>query len=216
MLVPAGGLSHDHTEWISSGKKFFLPVKVLSKIYRGIYFSMLNELIDRGQIMLPDGTDQSQIKKLVYQKAWNVYCKKSMASPHSVVQYLGRYTHRVAISNQRIRSFSSSKVAFSYKNYRKRLTGQVIALQAMDFIKRFLRHILPTGFYKIRYSGILACCNNKTLQICHQIIGSQQHVAILHGLTAQQVYAVVSGNPTGKCKKCQKGQMKTILEIPPG
>lgn len=106
MLVPAGGISDDHTEWVCSGRQFFLPVKVLSKIYRGIYWSMLNELIDNDQLRLPDELNKQQIKQLVYQKEWNVYCKKSIDSPNAVVQYLGRYTHRVAISNQRILSLS--------------------------------------------------------------------------------------------------------------
>ncbi|MFY0652970.1 MAG: IS91 family transposase [Cyclobacteriaceae bacterium] len=216
MLVPAGGLSADRAEWIGSRKKFFLPVKVLSRIYRGVFWSMLQSLIDQEKVRLPDGFTKDQIKKLVYQKDWNVYCKKSMASPHAVVQYLGRYTHRVAISNQRILSLKAGKVALSYKNYRTRLSGQIITLDAIEFIGRFVRHILPNGFYKIRYTGLLSCCNAKLIETCKQLLARPSHVSILDGLSAEEVYHVVSGKPSRICGKCRKGAMETISEIPPG
>lgn len=144
MIVPAGGISDDGREWIPSRKKFFLPVRVLSKIYRGAVWSMIQRRAD--QIRLPEGHDINSIKAAVYRKEWNVYAKKSMASPTSVVRYLARYTHRVAISNERIVSLRDRKVSFWWKNYKVNKTRQVITLDVGEFIGRFLRHVLPTGF----------------------------------------------------------------------
>ena len=103
MIVPAGGLSADGVEWIRAGNKFFLPVKALSKVFRGVMWSLLQKQIDQGNIQLPsDVALVTALKKQLYEKNWNVYTKKSLAGPQSVVQYLGKYTHRVAISNSRI------------------------------------------------------------------------------------------------------------------
>ena len=154
MIVLAGGLSEDGTEWVHAGKKFFLPVKALSSVFRGVMWAMLEQGINTGTIQLADNfSNVHSLKKDLYAKNWNVYAKKSLASPESVVQYLGRYTHRVAISNNRLVDASEGKVTFRWKNYRQRLNKQVMSLEAKEFIGRFMRHILPSGFYKIRYYG---------------------------------------------------------------
>ncbi|MEQ8810925.1 MAG: IS91 family transposase [Imperialibacter sp.] len=159
MLVPAGGLSEDGVEWVNAGKKFFLPVKVLSSIFRGVLWDKLKSKIESGHIKLADNfSDTTTLKAALYAKNWNVYIKKPLAGPESVVQYLGKYTHRVAISNNRLVSASDGKVSFRWKDYRKRLTKQLLSLDAQEFIGRFLRHILPSGFYKIRYYGLLRIC----------------------------------------------------------
>jgi hypothetical protein len=164
MLVPAGGLSEDGIEWVHAGKKFFLPVKALSKVYRGVLWSLLEKHIISGKIKLADNfSNVGELKKALYSKNWNVYAKKSLAGPESVVQYLGRYTHRVAISNSRLVSADEGKVVFRWKNYRKRLSKQLLVLDSREFIGRFMRHILPTGFYKIRYYGLLAPANNNKM-----------------------------------------------------
>lgn len=216
MIVPAGGLSEDHNEWVPSRKKFLLPVRVLSKIYRGIYWSKLEELINDERIRLPDGLNKDQLKHLVYKHEWNVYSKKSMASPHTVVQYLGRYTHRVAISNQRISSISDRKVTFKYKNYLKRGSAQTMTLEVMEFIRRFVSHILPTGFYKIRYTGILACCHTKLKEIVQQLIGQSQYISLLDGLSAAEVFAVLTGKTPHLCPECKIGMVEVVGEIQSG
>ena len=165
MLIPGGALSADGTEWVRAGKKFFLPVKALSKVFRGVMWSMLEKEIRLDKLRLPDHMlSLPNLKRILYEKNWNVYTKRSMAGPQSVVRYLGNYTHRVAISNSRLAAVSQGKVTFRWKDYRKALNKQLLTLNVDEFIGRFMRHILPTGFYKIRYYGILATANKAKKQ----------------------------------------------------
>ncbi|MBE0639391.1 MAG: IS91 family transposase, partial [Bacteroidales bacterium] len=172
MIVPAGGLSDDQTEWIRSGKKFFLPVKALSAVFRGVLCRLLEQGVEQGKLKLPDDTASfRQIKNLCYQKKWVVYCEKPFAGPQNLINYLGNYTHRVAISNHRIADFNDGKVTFSYKDYKTAGLSKTITLDADEFIRRFLQHVLPCGFYKIRYFGFMAICNIKTkLDLCFTLI----------------------------------------------
>lgn len=214
MIVPAGGLSEDGTEWVHAGKKFFLPVKALSSVFRGVMWTMLEHGINTGTIQLADNfSDIGGLKKDLYAKNWNVYAKKSLASPQSVVQYLGRYTHRVAISNSRLLDASEGRVTFRWKNYRKRLNKQVMRLEAQEFIGRFMRHILPSGFYKIRYYGLLATASQRK-EIAIRLINKPQPISLLEGLTTKQVIRVVTGKDPDICPKCHRGKLtsKSVLE----
>jgi hypothetical protein len=214
MIVPAGGLSADGVEWVHAGKKFFLPVKVLSKIFRGVLWGLLEKQLSLKNIKLPDHLELYALKKELYSKNWNVYVKKPLAGPGSVVRYLGRYTHRVAISNSRIVRVAEGKVTFRWKDYRKGIKNQLLTLDAQEFIGRFMRHILPCGFYKIRYYGLLAAVNgNKKLQ-CATLLNQPVYVPLLQGLSAKQVLHLVTGNDPGICPKCKKGKMlpHTILD----
>lgn len=215
MLVPAGGLSEDEMEWINAGKKFFLPVKALSSVFRGVMWSMLEKQIKSGNIKLADNfSDVGSLKKALYTKNWNVYAKKPLAGPESVVQYLGRYTHRVAISNNRLVSVDDGMVTFQWKDYRKRLNKQLMTLDSQEFIGRFLRHVLPSGFYKIRYYGLLASANHSKKEQCFCLIGKAQPVSLLQDLGARQVLKVVTGKDPDLCPKCYHGKLipKTVLD----
>jgi hypothetical protein len=156
------------------------------------------------------------LKKKVYEKNWNVYCKKSMAGPQSVVQYLGKYTHRVAISNSRIVNIEAGKVTFRWKDYRKNLSNRLITLDATEFIGRFMRHVLPSGFYKIRYYGLLAAANGNKRQQCSLLIDKPLHVPLLQGLSARQVLEIVTGNDPDICPKCKQGRMVVIKVLTGG
>jgi len=154
MIVPAGGLDEDGIEWCSSHGKFFLPVKALSSMFRGIVCRMLKEGIELKQIDIPSKiTSFETLKDKLYEKNWNVYSKKSFGGVDGVLQYLGRYTHRVAISNSRIKSADSKGVDFYWKDYRNKNRIKLMRLDTAEFIRRFLMHVLPSGFYKIRYYG---------------------------------------------------------------
>jgi hypothetical protein len=215
MIVPGGGLSADGVEWIRAGKKFFLPVKVLSKVFRGVMWSLLQKQIAQGNIRLPNDMPlPAVLKKQLYEKNWNVYTKNSLAGPQSVVQYLGNYTHRVAICNSRIVAIDRGKVTFKWKDYRKGLHNQLLTLEAEEFIGRFMRHVLPSGFYKIRYYGLLASSNRIKRQRCMALINKPLHVPLLAGLSAKQVIKVVTGKDPDTCPKCKKGKMlpHTILD----
>ena len=216
MIVPAGGLSEDGVEWVLSGKKFFLPVKVLSRLFRGILCRLLEQAAANVKIRLPDEVgDFDRLKQLIYAKPWVVYAKNPFAGPEHVIEYLGRYTHRVAISNHRIISEKDGKVTFRYKDYRTGALNRQMTLETTEFIRRFLQHVLPCGFYKIRYLGILAQCNAKTkLQTCFDLIDKEIFFPQLEGLTATEVLQQITGKDPFQCPVCGKGRMKTVTVWP--
>jgi len=217
MLIPAGGLSADGVEWVKAGKKFFLPVRALSKVFRGVLWSLLEKQFDKGNIRLPDEVVPLHIlKRRLYEKNWNVYSKKSMAGPQSVVQYLGKYTHRVAISNNRLVALDEGKVTFRWKDYRKGIENRLLTLDAQEFIGRFLRHVLPSGFYKIRYYGLLAAANGAKRQQCMAPIDKPLHMPLLQGLTIKQVLQTVTGKDPYRCSKCKTGTMLPYTILAPG
>ena len=209
MIVPAGGLSDDQMEWIPSAEKFFLPVKLLSNIFRGILCRLIGQAVGKGELLLPDNTsDFAKLKTVCYQKNWVVYCQKPFAGPEGIIRYLGNYTHRVAISNHRIEAFENNKVTFSYKDYKTRATQKSMILEVNEFIRRFLQHILPSGFYKIRYFGILALCNMRSkLETCFTLIETRSYLPVLEGLNSLEVWRVISGKDLMCCPKCKKGKM---------
>jgi len=211
MIVPAGGLSFDQTEWVTSGKKFFLPVKALSKIFRAMLCRLIGEHIDAGIIKLPDGlTSFTELKKKLYQKNWNVFSKKAFGGANSVIRYLGQYTQRVAISNNRIIKCNNSKVTFRWKDYRKSLKGKFMELKVDEFISRFFQHILPSGFYKIRYYGLLASANSMSKkEVVFQLIGKATYLSSLEGLSGLEILQLVTRIDLSWCPKCKKGRMRT-------
>jgi hypothetical protein len=154
MLVPAGGLSEDSIEWIKTGKKFFVPVKILSRVFRGKFIQQLEKLCMKGEIDIAGNF--SALKAELYKKNWVVYSKKTFTGPGQVIKYLGRYTHRVAISNNRIIAHEQDKVAFRWKDYRDHNRWKTMQLDTLEFMRRYLLHVLPVNFYKIRYYGIFS------------------------------------------------------------
>src|SRR4030042_2638687 len=166
MLVPAGGLDTDGWQWVKSPKKFFVPVKALSKIFRACYVRLLSEALRDGKLELPEKRSElitpESLKKELYKTDWVVYCKKCFAGPGQVITYLGRYTHRVAISESRIIEADENHVLFRWKDYTDHNLHKQMSLKTPEFIRRFMLHILPTGFYKIRYFVIFACVNRAT------------------------------------------------------
>jgi len=213
MIVPAGGLSEDEMEWVPSGKNFFLPVKVLGALFRGILCGLLDKTIISGLVRLPD--DDSNFKHLrnkLYEKSWNVYIKKPFAGPERVVEYLGKYTHRVAISNHRIISDRDCKITFRCKDNKTGMFTKQITLDANEFIRRFMQHVLPCGFYKIRYLGIMALCNvQEKCNLCFNLIGKESFLPVLEGLPAFDVFRIITGKDPFSCPVCKIGKMKTIL-----
>ncbi len=173
-IVPGGGLSNDGLRFIQSSKKFFIPVKVISRKFRGNFLYHLKQAWNEGKIKLFNNAlellaDNNFLNFLttLYNKDWIVFCKKPFNSPHHVVKYLGRYTHRVAISDARIQEFDDSMVIFKWKDYKDHSKVKFMKLQADEFVRRFLLHVLPSGFTKIRHYGILSSRNiNTKLLLC--------------------------------------------------
>lgn len=209
MIVPAGGLSHDLSEWVPSGKKFFLPVKALSAVFRGILCRLLEKAIISGEIKLPDEIDSfKKIKDKCYLKHWVVYCEKPFSGTDRLIRYLGNYTHRVAISNHRLIAQQDERVTFSFKDYTQHAVTKTITLDANEFIRRFMQHVLPSGFYKIRYFGFMAICNIKSkLAECFTLIGKTTFLSQLEGLPAIDVWRNITGIDPLKCPRCCIGKM---------
>ena len=215
MIVPAGGLSEDGSEWIPAHKKFFLPVKVLSAIFRGILFRNMEKAIGKGEVMLPDKIQDIEVlKKICYEKKWVVFAKKPFAKPENLINYLGNYTHRVAISNNRILKYENGKVIFGYKDYKNAGLRKVMTLDENEFIRRFLQHVLPSGFSKIRYFGFMALRFIKSnLDNCVEILNKQVLIPQYEGLNAQEIVRTLFKRDLTCCVKCKKGRMLSKLII---
>jgi hypothetical protein len=171
MVVPGGGISLDGERWISSRAAFLLPVRVLSKLFRRLFLARLIELHTAGRIhFFGDQVELIQRRPFLRtlaplrKKTWVVYAKPPFAGPEAVLAYLSRYTHRIAISNRRLISFDETGVTFRYKDYRRddAERQRTMTLAADEFIRRFLLHVLPKGFHRIRHYGLLASAGRKT------------------------------------------------------
>jgi Putative transposase. len=209
LLVPAGGFDSDMLEWRQSEDNFFAPVKALSSLFRGIFAQTLYKQADE-LIAEKDGEkgDIDFLRKLIYKTSWNVFAKPALTNAEQVIEYLGRYTHRVAISNARILEIAGDKVHFVWKDYRQNGKSKVMKIKAVEFINRFMQHVLPCGFYKIRYYGIFANthCNEK-LDSYLSIDDKEMEVSSMEGKDWQELVRDVLGYDPFSCKKCKKGQM---------
>jgi len=178
-VVPAGGLSPDHQRWIHPKYAgFFLPVKVLSRVFRGKFVEALRRAYDGHELDLAGGSEHLRdgdawraFIDALFETDWIVYAKPAFGGAHAVLRYLGRYTHRVAISNHRLLAFDGEHVTFSYKDYAQGDARRTMTLPAMEFLRRFVQHILPRGFVRIRQSGFLAnTCRTARLALAQTIL----------------------------------------------
>jgi hypothetical protein len=181
-VIPAGGLSPDHTHWVKSQNRFFLPLKVLSRVFRGKFVAGLKQAFQNGQLNfhgnlapLVQPKTFAAWRRLLFRKDWVVYAKRPFGGPAYVLQYLGRYTHRVAISNHRLVSFTDGKVTFRWRDSAHNNEQKLMTLPIDEFLRRFLLHLLPKGFVRIRNFGFLA--NRKRavlLPLCFHSLGTAQ------------------------------------------
>ncbi len=207
LLVPAGGLSEDGMEWIRSPVSFFVPRKALAGMFRGIFVRGLARLWADSRMRIPEGTPPfDTLKRQLYDKPWNVHLEKVRGGVAGVVAYLSRYTHRVAISNHRILKMGDGQVCFAYKDHRD---GQHkrMSLDIKEFSRRFLQHILPRGFTRIRYFGLMAPVCSHTLQQAVALIGRSLPWPKLAGLSTLEVLRELTGKDPFLCPICQKGRM---------
>ena len=203
MLVPAGGLSEDSIEWIKTGNKFFIPVKILSMVFRGKFIHQLEKLHIKKYIDIP--CNFSSLKAELYNKNWVVYSKKAFAGPGQVIKYLGRYTHRIAISNNRIIAHEQDKVDFLWKDYRDHSRWKTMQLDTLEFMRRYLLHVLPVNFYKIRYYGIFSLAGRKQkLKHCQELIHSSfNYCRKILAVKRKQTNIYLR-----KCPVCKKGILR--------
>jgi hypothetical protein len=218
MLVPAGGLDTDQMQWITSPKKFFLPVRALSKIFRArVMFLLLEALFDK-RLKIPQNRFHrylaEQLKRQAKEKDWVVHAEKTRWSPVKVIEYLGRYIQRVAISNHRIQTIDNDRVCFSYKDYADNGKKKMMSLDPLEFIRRFMLHILPERFCKVRYYGILAIKNRNTkLLHCFALLDKVQLPPQFRGLTMNQVLLLITGRDYSLCPCCNTGHLQ--IHAPP-
>lgn len=219
-VVPGGGLSPDGTRWISTRKGFFLPVRVLSRLFRGLFLDSLRQAHAKSQLEFPDDLAHladpevfSQWLAGHYETDWVVYAKRPFAGPEQVLEYLGRYTHRVAISNQRLQDVTESEVAFRWKDYRKEGQNRILRLEPYEFIRRFLQHVLPPGFVRIRHGGFLANKHRRAkIDRCRELL--QAPAPAIEPIDWQALFEKLTGHPIDLCKRCGQGRMVIVETLP--
>ena len=221
-VVPGGGLSPDG-EWKACLPGFFLPVRVLSRLFRRLFLEALEKAYADGQLQFfsdlepwRDPSAFAQFLAPVRQTEWVVYAKPPFGGPPQVIEYLGRYTHRVAISNQRLVALPDGQVSFRWKDYRHPEQPKVTTVSAEEFIRRFLLHALPPGFQRIRYFGLLANCHRAgKLQLCRQQLAAPTADLLPVPKDYRDFYAALTAKNLRLCPECGIGTMIRIEILPP-
>jgi hypothetical protein len=205
MIVPGGGLTPDG-KWCNGSEKFFIPVKVMSRKFRGKFLSLFRRVkleFLGSQAYLNDKLQFDMLLASLYHKDWYVYCKKPFKTTNSVLEYLGRYTHRIAISNHRIVSIGNGTVTFKWRDYQDGSKEKLMTLSAFEFIRRFLLHVLPTGFTKIRHYGFLASAVKKVkLRLCRLLTGVTSSLASINKITTLELIKKLTGIDVSICPVC--------------
>lgn len=225
-VVPGGGISPDGKSWISCRPGFFLPVKVLSRLFRRLFLAQLQQAFDDNKLHFSNSLEalHSRVAFAKYLAPaacadWVVYAKAPFGGPQQVLQYLGRYTHRVAISNNRLLEFADGHVTFTWKDYRHESRNKTMRLDAKEFIRRFLLHVLPTGFQRIRHYGFLANRYREVkLERCRQLLGAPAPIVESPDapLQYQDRYERLTGVSLRNCPHCGRGHMVMIESFLPG
>jgi hypothetical protein len=214
-VVPAGGLALDHSRWISASPRFFLPAEVLAEVFRGKFVEGLLELYATQRLVLEgvlaplkNPRTFSELMRTVHQKDWVVYAKRPFGGAEHVIHYLGRYTHRVAISSHRLLSLEQHRVTFRWRDSEHRNQQRQMTLTVHEFLRRFLLHVLPIGFVRIRYFGLFAHRRRKEwLPLCLRLLNASAPQA-----SASTPTAMV--RPLWNCPACG-APMKVIERLTP-
>ncbi len=222
-VVPGGGLSPDG-QWKACLPGFFLPVRVLSRLFRRLLLEALAEAYTDGELQffshlepLREPSAFTQYLAPLRQLEWVVYAKPPFGGPPQVLEYLGRYTHRVAISNERLLGLQDGQVSFRWKDYRQPQKPKTMTVSAEEFIRRFLLHALPPGFRRIRYYGLMANCHRANkLQLCRQLLAAPLTDLLPRPTDYRDFYAALTGQNLRLCPKCGIGTMVRIQILAPG
>lgn len=220
-VVSGGGLSQDESRWIASRDYFFLPVKVLSRVFRNKFRRLLDKAFTRGELSffgklaaLAQPTAFRQYLDAATQREWVVFAKRPFRNPACVLKYLARYTHRVAIANQRLIEYRAGQVTFHYKDYARQGAQRTMTLAAAEFIRRFLLHVLPDGFMRIRHYGYLANRHRQEkLALCRRLLGCAttidppEHIDLAEPNGGDQAD---ESETTMRCPICQTSRMRVI------
>jgi len=220
-VVPGGGPSLDGKRWVACRRGFFLPVRVLMCRFRKLYLRYLEQAYTAGKLhffggLLPfsDPHNFEQYLAPLRKRIWVVYAKAPFGGPERVLDYLGRYTHRVAISNNRLQELKAGQVTFTYKDYKHEHRTKVMTLAAEEFLRRFLMHVLPDGFQRIRHYGFLGNRHRaENLARCRELLAMPLPVPQPVG-TSQEHPQIPTEHDPWQCPKCKIGKMVRIAVLP--
>jgi len=223
-VVTGGGLSLDGNSWVSCRKRFFIPVRVLSALFRGKLLSYLKNAFEAQELIFPGGIGHlkeshvfESFTKQFYHKKWIVYCKPPFDGAEGVLQYLGRYTHRIAISNNRILKVEDGTVTFRWRDYAGGNKQKTMVLKVDEFIRRYLLHVLPNRYVRIRHFGLLANRSRKdNITLCRKLLDTRITMSQEKKKeTWQEQLLRVCGIDVTACPVCQKGRMFRVDELLP-
>jgi hypothetical protein len=221
-VVPGGGISLDGSRWVACRPGFFLPVKVLSERFRNVYLRYLEEAYTAGKLQfygdlepLSELTNFARYLAPLGEKKWVVHAKPPFGGPERVLDYLGRYTHRVAISNNRLLELKDGQVSFTYKDYKHEQRRKVMTLSADEFLRRFLLHVLPDGFQRIRHYGLLGNRHRaENLGRCRELLSVPVPIPQPEPDYRDRCRQL-SGQDPLLCPQCKRGQMvRTAILVP--
>jgi len=221
-IIPAGVLSFDKTKWVAARDTYLFRVQSLAKEFRKRYLQKLEKIYGQGKLSFNgrasafvDKEIFMQLIKALQDKEWITYSKQPFGGPEQVLEYLGRYTHRVAITNNRILSIEDDKVTFNYCDRSDENKVKELTVKAKEFIRRYLLHILPPGFMKIRYYGFLAHANKKvSIPLLRQLINPDAEIVERLMETVEEMMLRLTGIDVSICPECGKGKMVHIEDLP--
>jgi hypothetical protein len=223
-VAPGGGPSPDGQQWVSCKPGFFLPVRVLSRLFRRLFLEALQGSFDAGKLHFFGVLEQLRERPAFVRyldrakdSEWVVYAKRPFAGPQQVLDYVGRYTHRVAISNNRLLDMDNDQIRFQWKDYRHADKVKIMTLSAEEFIRRFLLHVLPNGLQRIRYYGFLASRRRKEkLSQCRHLLGMPPEEIAPPAMESdyRDRYEELTGCSLRQCPECRRGRMVLVAILP--
>ena len=222
-LIPGGALSPDGQRWTPARRGFLFPVKALSAVFRGKFLAYIDKAFAAGHLQFPGktaphGTPEGfrQLLRPLWDTPWVVYTKSSFPEPANVLDYLARYTHRVAISNHRITHVADGTVTFSYRDRKNQGAKKTLTLDAPEFIRRFLLHVVPKAFARIRHFGFLASRSKATdLARCRQLLRLAPAPPLPPRKTARELLLHLTGSDLTLCPRCRRGTMRFFAPLIP-
>jgi len=221
-IIPGGGLING--KWVECKKDIFIHVDVLSSVFRKKFLRKFESLVNENKLEFPDEVKQLytkskllKLKRALNKKDWYVYNQKVFSTPDAVIEYLGRYTHKIAITNNRILKFENGLVTFKYRDNKDGGREKELTLSAEKFINRYIQHVLPTGFMKIRYIGILSNANKKTkLLACKILTRTAQNVENFTQVTAESILKKITNGKYNLCPACGSSNYRLTQTLYPG
>lgn len=219
-LVPGIALNKKLKRLKKSKPNYLFPVKVISKMFRGVYIRLLREAFEQNKVAF-FGQSKELSHPVAFDvflsnlttKSWVVYSKEPFAGPEQVLKYIGRYTHKIAITNHRILSCNNGIVTFKWRDYKDENKEKIMKLEVNEFIRRFLQHVLPPGYVRIRHFGFMAnCAREKKLALIRSYLGATK--SLKPKSNTEDTIKAITGLDVNQCQHCGKGQRQTILVVP--